>query len=372
MEQYKGYKFRIYPTDQQKQILAQSFGCSRKVFNLTLDQRKTKKAQNLQSLIEEYPYLKEVDITSLEYAQANLYRAIKSKNINEIKLKSKSYSKQSFRIKNRESIKLLNKYQIDISLFDKPLKAKVHINPKGLILSLTFSKKASGNYFLSLLVKENIEPMKKTNKVVGIDLGLENFAILSTGQKIGNRRFNRQMDTKINKELRKLSKRREKAIKDNKPLYQASNYQKQKRKVARLYEKSFNQRKYFLDKLSTLIIKNHDVICIEQLEIKEMISNRQLSRSIADVAWTLFVEKLNYKAKWYGRRIVYVDRWFPSSQICSSCGIRHEKMPLSIREWQCTSCHKIHDRDINASRNILFQGLKQANIKTVDRAGLAW
>ncbi len=372
MEQYKGYKYRIYPTDQQKQILAQYFGCSRKVFNLTLDQRRNKKARNLQTLLEENSYLKEVDITSLEYAQANLYRAIKFKGIKDIKFKSKSNSKQSFRIKNNESIKLINKYQTKVTLFDKPLRTKVHIKPKGLILSLTFSKKASGNYFISLLVKENIEPMKKTNKVVGIDLGLENFAILSTGQKIGNRRFNRQMEPKINKQLRKLSRRREQAIKDNKPLYQASNYQKQKQKVAKLYEKSFNKRKYFLDKLSTLIIKNHDVICIEQLETKEMISNRQLSRSIADVAWTLFVEKLEYKARWYGKRIIYVDKWFPSSQICSDCGVRHEKMPLSIREWQCTSCHTVHDRDINASRNILFHGLKQANIKTVDRAGLAW
>ena len=146
-------------------------------------------------------------------------------------------------------------------------------------------------------------------------------------------------------------------------LHEAKNYQKQKQKVARLYEKMVNQRTDFLNKLSTDIIKNHDIICIEDLNVKGVLKNRKLSKAVSDVSWSSFVIKLEYKANWYGREVVKIDRWFPSSQICSDCGHKDGKKPLNILEWTCNNCEETHDRDINASINILNQGLLIRELK---------
>src|SRR5699024_7740734 len=143
---------------------------------------------------------------------------------------------------------------------------------------------------------------------------------------------------------------------NNKKLSESKNYQKQKIKVARLKEKVANQREDFLNKISTELVKNHDLICIEDLNVKGMLRNRKLSKSISDVSWSMFVSKLEYKAKWYGRQIIKIDRWFPSSQLCSTCSHNNGKMPLAIREWTCSSCNTLHDRDINAALNILKEG----------------
>ena len=184
------------------------------------------------------------------------------------------------------------------------------------------------------------------------------MAILSTGEKIKNIRFSKQLEDKLKKEQRKLSKRLLVAKKENRKLHESKNYQKQRIKVAKIHEKIMNMRVDFLHKLSMDIIKNHDIICIENLNIKGLLCNHKLAKSIADVSWHSFINKLEYKARWYGKEIIKVDRLYPSSQICSVCGYRGGKKTLDIREWTCPVCHTHHDRDINASKNILAEGLR--------------
>ncbi|MDX1772355.1 MAG: RNA-guided endonuclease TnpB family protein, partial [Planococcaceae bacterium] len=193
---------------------------------------------------------------------------------------------------------------------------------------------------------------------IGIDLGITNFAIFSDGRKIDNNKFTSKMEKKLRREQRKLSRRALNAKKKGVSLLDAKNYQKQKIKVARLHERIMNQRDDFLNKLSTDIIKNHDIVCIEDLNTKGMLRNHKLAKSISDVSWSAFVSKLEYKAKWYGKTIVKISRWFPSSQMCSDCGHKDGKKALEIREWTCSVCHAHHNRDINASKNILAEGLR--------------
>src|SRR5699024_7651654 len=189
-------------------------------------------------------------------------------------------------------------------------------------------------------------------------LGITDFAILSDGRKIDNNKFTIKMEKKLKKEQQKLSRRALHAKKSGINLLDAKNYQKQKIKVARLHEKVMNQREDFLNKLSIEIIKNHDVVCIEDLNTKGMLRNRKLAKSISDVSWSAFVMKLEYKAKWYGKQIVKISRWYPSSQICSECGHQDGKKPLKMRDWTCSGCYEHHDRDINSSKNILAEGLR--------------
>jgi putative transposase len=197
--------------------------------------------------------------------------------------------------------------------------------------------------------------MPKTNTSIGIDLGMTDFAILSDGNKIDNNRFTSKMAKKLTREQRKLSRRIKLAKEKGIPLLDAKNVQKQK--VARLYEKVVNQRTDYLNKLCTDLIKKHDVICMEDLHIKGLMRNRKLARSIADVSWSAFVAKLKYKADWYGKQLVKISRFYPSSQICSTCGHLDGKKALSIRTWTCSVCHAHHDRDVNAEKNILAEGL---------------
>ncbi len=200
--------------------------------------------------------------------------------------------------------------------------------------------------------------LPKTNTAIGVDLGITDFAILSDGQKFDNHRFTSKMEKQLKREQRKLSRRALLAKQKGIDLFDAKNYQKQKRKVARLHEKVMNQRNDFLNKLSTEIIKNHDMICIEDLNTKGMLRNQKLAKSITDVSWSSFVTKLEYKAEWYGREIMKISRWFPSSQLCSECGHQDGKKSLDIRHWTCPNCHTHHDRDVNASKNILAEGLR--------------
>ena len=182
--------------------------------------------------------------------------------------------------------------------------------------------------------------------------------ILSNGEKVGNKKFSKKLEEKLRKEQRKLSRKQEIAKKEKRNLKECKNYQKQKIKFAKIHEKIMNSRNDFLNKLSTEIIKNHDIICIEDLNTKGLLQNHKLAKSIADVSWYKLITKLKYKAQWYGKEIIQIDRWYPSSQICSVCGENTGKKSLSIREWTCPICNIIHDRDMNAAKNILAEGLR--------------
>ena len=375
MERLKVYKFRIYPTEEQEIFFAKSFGCVRKVYNLMLDDRKKayEEVKNDSSkkmtfptpakYKKEFPFLKEIDSLALANAQLNLDKAYKNffrdKSVGFPRFKSKKNPVQSYTTNNQNgTIALIDHKFVKIPKLKSFVKITLHRQPKGLIKSATIARHSSGKYSISLLCKEEVSELPKSNSAVGIDLGITDFAILSDGQKFDNNKFTSKMEKKLKREQRKLSRRALLAKQKDIHLFEAGNYQKQKRKVARLHEKVMNQRTDFLNKLSTEIIENHDLICIEDLNTKGLLRNQQPAKSISDVSWSSFVTKLQYKADWYGRKIIKVDKWFPSSQICSECGHKDGKKSLDIREWTCPICHAHHDRDINASINILTEGLR--------------
>lgn len=374
----KAYKFRIYPNKEQETLIAKIIGCSRFVFNHFLAKwnnsyKETGKeltyntcSSLLTQLKKELIWLKEVDSIALQSSLKNLAdsfsRFFKKQN-QAPRFKSKKNTIQSYTTKHTNgNIAVIG------SKIKLPKLGLVHFAKScevdGRILNATVRQRGSGKYFVSILVETEVQPLHKTGTSIGIDLGITDFAILSDGQKVDNNKFTSKMEKKLKREQRKLSRRAFIEKKKGVSLFEAKNYQKQKRKVARLQEKVMNQRNDFLHKLSTEIIKNHDVICIEDLNTKGMLRNRKLSKSISDVSWSAFVTKLEYKANWYGKTIIKIDRWFPSTQLCSNCGHQGGKKSLDIREWTCVQCHAHHDRDVNASKNILGEGLRAISEKS--------
>ena len=368
MKKQKAYKFRLYPNFEQKILFEKTFGCSRFIWNQMLADKIAHYENTGESLNntpaqykEEFPWLREVDSLALCNVQLNLNQAYKSffqSGFGFPHFKSKKAA-QSYKTNNQKGAMILLDGKIKLPKAGW-VKLIVHRQVRGLIKSATISKTVTGKYFISILCEEEIFPSPKTNSNLGIDLGLENFAILSTGEKVGNPRFLNSLSKKLVREQKILSRRALLAKRKGRKLSDCRNYQKQKLKVARIHETISNQRRDFLNKLSTELIKNHDVICIEDLASKNLMKNHHLARAIGDVSWYEFVRQLNYKADWYGKKIVQINRWFPSSQICSHCGASSGKKPLSIRDWTCESCGTHHDRDINASLNILKEGLRLA------------
>ena len=374
MKQLKAYKFRIYPSEEQKIFFSKTFGCVRLVYNLMLNDRIKAYEENKGNIDKkikyptpakykkEYEFLKEVDSLALANAKMNLDKAYKNffrdKSVGFPKFKSKKNPVQSYTTNNQNGTVNIFENLLKLPKLKKLIKVKVHREIKGKVKSATISHNGSGKYFISLLCETDIEELPKTNSVVGIDLGIKDMAILSTGEKIKNLKFRKQLEDKLRKEQRKLSRRVLLAKKENRKLRESKNYQKQRIKVAKIHEKIMNMRIDFLNKLSTYIIKSHDIICIEDLNTKGLLHNHKLAKSIADVSWASFVNKLEYKVKWYGKELIKIDRLYPSSQICSVCGHRAGKKTLDIREWTCPICHTHHDRDMNASKNILAEGLR--------------
>ena len=354
----KAYKYRIYPNTEQKIFFAKCFGCVRFFYNKSLSDmneiyKSTGKFKNITpaSYKEDYPFLKEVDSLALSNAQLNRNTAFKSFFNHKTgfpKYKSKR-NDQSYTTNNQGNVKFSNNNRyISIPKCSR-IRIKMHRYFEGIIKSITVSRTTDNKYYMSLLVEEETKPMEPTNKMIGLDLGLKDLLVDSNGKKYKNHKYLSKSQNKLAKEQRKLSK----MVKGS------HNRNKQRIKIARLHKHIQNQRNDYLHKLSKKIVDENQVIVLEDLKVKDMEQNNKLARNITDASWSRLVSMLIYKANWYGRTIIKVPSTYPSSQLCSICGYKNSiTKSLNIRKWTCPECGTIHDRDINAAKNILSKGIE--------------
>ena len=366
---YKSYKYKLLPDVEQQVLLNKHFGCVRFVYNHFLDERiqeyKENKNtlnyyQNSKSLTvlkkqENFSWLKEVNSQALQTAIKNLdgaYQNFFKFKKGFPKFKSKKH-KNSFSVP--QSVKVEGN-RLNIPKFKSGIKFIKHRDFNGKIKSCTISKTPTNEYFVSLLVETTHKVLPKTGKTVGIDLGLKDFVITSDGKKYKNNHYTKKYARKLKSEQKHLSRKTK----------GSNRYEKQRIKVARVHKKITNSRLDNLHKISTEIIRGYDIICLEDLNVKGMIKNPKLSKHIADASWGKFVELLTYKAEWNERKLVKIDRFFPSSKACNHCGYIHQGLKLSDRKWTCNGCGKVNDRDLNTAKNILSEGLKIISAGTVD------
>lgn len=355
----KSYKYRLYPNKEQEIQLAKTFGCVRFIYNKMLADRIDYYNQVKLSLNNtpaqyksEFPWLKEVDSLALANAQLNLNKAYQNffrelKKGNKAgfpKFKSKKNNNYSYTTNNQNgTIEIINNY-IKLPKFKVMIKFVKHREFDGIIKSATISRKPSGKYFISILVETEIKQLPINENKIGVDLGIKDFAICNNGDKFENPKWLRKSEKRLAKLQKDLSRKQK----------GSNNKNKSRIKVAKLHEKIVNQRKDFLQKLSSKIINENQVIVIEDLQVKNMMQNERLAKAISEVSWGEFRIMLDYKAKWYGREIIIAPKNYASSQLCSNCGYKNaETKDLSVREWICPKCYTKHDRDINASKNLL-------------------
>ena len=353
----KAYKFRIYPDKEQEVLLAKTFGCCRFVWNKLVENfnSNSKEFINEKTLKDtpEFEFLKEVSAAAIQ-GKRLVFDEFKKQFFN--KKRKKKLGRPRFKKKsNRQSFSLsYQKFKLDqeksLVRLEKIGWVKVVIDREiaedAGFRNITVSKTPTSKYFVSILVKQELNPIPSTGKVVGIDLGIKDLFILSNGQLINNPKWFRKNQAKLKKAQKHLSLKKK----------GSNRYNRQRIKVAKVHEFITNSRNYFLHNVSTALVNTFDLIVLEDLNVSGMLKNRKLSKSISDAAWSTFVTMLEYKCNWYRKVLVKINRFFPSSKTCSNCGHKEDKMPLNIREWTCPSCGSKHDRDLNASINILKEG----------------
>ena len=366
----KGYVFRLYPNNSQKELIEKSFGCYRYMYNYFLERNKTyinayESIKEILSLKETNKWLEEVDSCLLRCSIFNLEDSFKrySKGLSEQpKYKSKYKSRQSYRTNNITNVykgKIYNSIKLDLEkgIIILPKLKKIKIRGyrnikeiKGRVINATVYKEA-GKYYVSLCIeKELLIPNIVPSKIIGIDLGIKDLVITSDGYTIENKKYIEKYEKKIKGLNRWLgrskvgSKNRYKIIK----------------KLQIVYKKLKNARKYFLHSISNKIIEENDIVVTEKLQINRMVQKKKISKKIYDASWNELLRQLEYKTKWKGKYMYKIDTYYPSSQICNRCGYKEKKVKdLNIRKWECPRCNNTNLRDINASINILFEGLKQ-------------